>query len=344
MDNWEFWKPFLPIAIIVISFIIGLLIKVTVVRRLVNLTKKSRSILDDILLEALQSIVLLLFVVAGVFVSINVVPFLQEEKKFLDQVFQALLIFTVFWFLMQVIGKFFFIFLDKKKSSIPAASIIKNTIKVIVLTTGILIVLQTLGVSITPIITTLGVGGLAVALALQDTLQNLFAGFHIIATKRVKPRDYIKLDSGEEGYVVDIKWRDTLIRQLPNNHIIIPNSRLSSAIVTNYYRPQKKMKVLVEVGVDYRSDLELVERVTVEVAQETLREVQGGVKHFDTHIRYHSFADSSINFTVHLQVEEFFDKFLIQHEFIKRLKKRYDKEGINIPFPIRTVIMQKGDE
>lgn len=345
MKNWDLWQALMPIGIIVISFIIGLLVKATIFRRLSRLAEKSRSKIDDIFLESLRSVIVLWFTLGGLYVSINILPlFSNQEVAFAEKVFQGLLIFSLFWFAMQFLGKVFFVYSERYKSRVPAATIIKNTIKIIVLTIGFLLLLQTLGISITPIITTLGVGGLAVALALQETLANLFAGFHIIATKRVQPKDYIKLDSGEEGYVVDITWRDTMLRQLHNNYIIIPNSKLSSAVVTNYYRPQKSMSILVEVGVDYSSDLQHVEDVTLEVAREALADVPGGVDNFEAFMRYHSFGDSSINFVVHLRCEEFFDRFLLQHEFIKRLKKRYDQEGINIPFPIRTVIMQKGKE
>jgi small-conductance mechanosensitive channel len=85
------------------------------------------------------------------------------------------------------------------------------------------------------------VGGLAVALALQDTLSNLFAGLHIIASKKLLPGDYFLLDSGEEGYVQDVNWRNTFIRTLRNNMIVVPNARLASAILTNYYQPSSEM-------------------------------------------------------------------------------------------------------
>ncbi|NIM16976.1 MAG: mechanosensitive ion channel [Candidatus Aminicenantes bacterium] len=340
MDYWNIWKAALPIIIIFASFIIGIIIRVTVLKRLSNLAKKSKSKLDDVFLESLQSVIVLWFVLLGVYISINILPLPQKETQLMEHIFKALLVFSIFWFLIQLMGKFFLTYSEKLQAKVPAATIIKNAVKILILTIGLLLILQTLGISITPIITTLGVGGLAVALAMQDTLANLFAGFHIIATKRVKTNDYIKLDSGEEGYVVDITWRDTLLRQLPNNHIIIPNSRLSSAVVTNYYRPQKALNVLVEVGIDYSSDLEKAEQVTLEVAREILKEVAGGDEKWEPFMRYHTFGDSSINFTVYLRCKEFFDKFLVQHEFIKRLKKRYDQEGITIPFPIRTVIMK----
>ena len=341
MDDWSTWQTILPVIIILVSLIIGIIFRMTIIKRLSTLAKKSKSKMDDVFLDSLRSVIVLFFVLAGVFISIHIMPLSAKKAVFLDRVFQALLIFSIFWFLVILLGKFFFAYSDRLKSRIPAASILKNAVKILILAIGLMIILQTLGISVTPVITTLGIGGLAVALALQDTLANLFAGFHIIATQRVKPKDYIKLDSGEEGYVVDITWRDTLLRQLPNNYIIIPNSRLSSAVVTNYYQPQKALNLLIEVGVDYSSNLEKVEQVTVEVAQETLKDVTGGVDKFEPFIRFHTFADSSINFTAYLRCEEFYDKFLVRHEFVKRLKKRYDQEGINIPFPIRTVIMQR---
>lgn len=331
----------LPVVIIVISLLAGIAFKTILLKRVSKLTKKTPSKMDNIFIDSLRSVILVWFVLLGIYISIVTLPFSWEERQFLQKIFQALLIFSIFWFLMRFIGEAFLSHSSKLRSRFPKVTIFKNAVKIFVLSIGILIILQTLGVSITPLITTLGIGGLAIALALQDTLANLFAGFHIIGTQKVKPGDYIKLESGEEGYVVDVTWRDTVLRQLPNNFIIIPNNKLSSANLINYYRPKTSMNILIEVGVDYDSDLEKVEIVTVEVARQTLQEVEGGVSDFEPFMRYHTFGDSSINFTVYLRCEEFFDKFILQHEFIKRLKKRYDQEGINIPFPIRTLVMRK---
>jgi len=124
---------------------------------------------------------------------------------------------------------------------------------------------------------------------------------------------------------------------LPNNTTIIPNSRVVNSQIINFYRPQREMAALVQVGVSYDSDLDHVERVTVEVAQGVLQDTPGGVKEFEPFIRYHTFADFSINFTVILWVKEYVDKYLVTHEFVKRLHKRYKQEGIEIPFPIRTL-------
>lgn len=223
-----------------------------------------------------------------------------------------------------------------------ATSIFVNLTWAAVVLLGGLIVLQTLGVSITPLLTALGVGGLAVALALQDTLANLFAGVHLLASKKVRVGDFIQLDTGEQGYIADITWRNTAIRQLPNNMLLVPNSRLASAVITNYYRPQRELAVLVEVGVAYGSDLERVEQVVTEVGSEVMREVQGGVQAFRPLVRFHTFGDSSIDFTVILRGREVTDQYLLKHEFIKRLHRRFAAEGIQIPFPVRTIVRAKG--
>jgi small-conductance mechanosensitive channel len=107
--------------------------------------------------------------------------------------------------------------------------------------------------------------------------------------------------------------------------------------VRNFYQPTKDLAVLVEVGVSYDSDLAKVERVTIEVAREIMRTVSGGISDFQPFIRYHTFSDFSINFTVIMRGREFVDQYLIKHEFVKRLHERYEMERIEIPFPVRTV-------
>jgi small-conductance mechanosensitive channel len=221
------------------------------------------------------------------------------------------------------------------------SSIIANVTRVSIFTVGALIALDSLGISVTPALAALGIGGLAVALALQDTLSNVFAGLHIIASKQVNRGDYVKLASGEEGYVSDIHWRYTTIRALQNNMVIVPNARLASTIVTNFHQPESEMAVLIDVGVSYDADLTAVESTTIEVARETLRNTAGGVSAFEPFIRFHTLDQYCIRFTVILRGREFTDQHLIKHEFIKRLLGRYQERGITIPYPTRTVLLDR---
>ena len=341
MDFTHLVKWFLPPIIIIASLVLGRFCEKWVISKLLDLTSKTKLRFDDVLIRSLKSSVVLWCLLLGIYIALNFVSLPDKILALTQKILLVLVLFTAFLFLARFLGDLIQIYEDKIKGALPGASIFKNLIKGFVLVIGFLMILHTIGISITPLITTLGIGGLAVALALQDTLANLFAGLHIVATKKVRPGDYIKIETGEEGYVTDITWRDTTIRQLPNNIVIIPNSKLASAIVTNYYFPERELAVLVQVGVSYDSDLEKVEKVTIEVAKEVMQEVSGGVPEFTPFIRYHTFDDFSINFTVILRAKEFVDQYLVKHEFVKRLKKRYDQEGIEIPFPIRTVFLKK---
>jgi small-conductance mechanosensitive channel len=216
-------------------------------------------------------------------------------------------------------------------------SLAGNVVRIGVFSIGALLALSNLGISITPLLTALGIGSLAVALALQPTLSNLFAGVHLTLARPIAVGDFIELENGRSGTVDDIGWRATRIRELPNNIIVVPNARVADMVVTNYALPEPEQAALVQVGVSYASDLGMVEEVTVEVAREVLRDVSGGVPEFEPFIRYNRFGESSIDFTVILRVRQFTDRYLVVHEFIKRLKSRYDEAGIEIPFPQRVL-------
>jgi small-conductance mechanosensitive channel len=216
--------------------------------------------------------------------------------------------------------------------------------KIILFAIGVMLILDNLGVSLTPLLTTLGIGSLAVAIALQDTLGNAFAGLHIKADRPIENGQFIRLDSGDEGYVEWIGWRSTRIRMLPNKTAVVPNSKLVQSTIINYDLPDPEVAVLVQVGVHYDSDLRKVEKITREVGKEIMKSVPGAVASFEPFIRYHTFNQSSIDFTVILRAQRFVDNYLIKHEFIKSLQERYRKEGIVIPFPIRTIEIRTDGE
>jgi small-conductance mechanosensitive channel len=219
-----------------------------------------------------------------------------------------------------------------------SATIFVSITRVVVWTIGGLVLLNSLGVAITPLLTALGVGGLAVALALQDTLSNLFAGVHILTSRKVQPGDFIQLDNGMQGYVQDTNWRNTIIRQLPSNILVVPNATVASSIVTNYHLPEHETSVTVPCSVSYDSDLDRVELVTIEVGREVMQEVKGAVPEYEPTVRYNTFDGSGINFNVGLRAAEISAQALIIHEFIKRLHARYQKEGIDNSSPAETVV------
>lgn len=280
---------------------------------------------------------------AGVYAALSGLPIPARYGSLIDRGTLVIYVLTVTVVLSRMLSGLVALYGRKVGGILISTSIFTHLTQVLVYLIGILVLLQSLGISIAPILTALGVGGLAVALALQDTLSNLFAGIHMIASRKIRPGDYVSLDNGQEGYVEDITWRYTTIRTLPNNMIIIPNAKLASAVATNFALPDREIALSVDVGVAYDSDLEKVESVTIGVAREVMAQVKGGVPGFDPFIRYKKFDDSSIGFSVILRAKEFTDQYFIKHEFIKRLQKRYRAEGIEIPFPIRTVRLEGND-
>ncbi len=339
--TFELKRFIIPASIFIGGIIIGVIFERIILGRLEKIAKKTKWEGDDIIIASLRKWITFWFGLAGLHFAFVSLSLSQSTMTYIQKAVLILYIFSATVVLANIGVGFVNMYSKRASDVLPSTSLFVNLTRIIIFMIGILIILHSLGISITPVLTALGVGGLAVALALQDTLSNLFAGLHIILTRQIKPGDYIKLETGEEGFVVDITWRNTTIRELPNNFIIVPNSKLSQAIVKNYFMPEKEMSVPVQVGVSYDSDLEKVEKVTIEVAKEVMREVPGGVPEFEPVIRYHTFGDFSINFTVVMRCREFTDQYLIKHEFIKRLHKRYKEEGIIIPYPIRTIYINQ---
>ncbi|MHC1579432.1 MAG: mechanosensitive ion channel family protein [Candidatus Alkanophagales archaeon] len=205
---------------------------------------------------------------------------------------------------------------------------------------AIIIVIRLLGYDVTALVAGFGVGALVVALALQSTLSNYFAGIYITMERSIKIGDYVELEGGLGGFVEEITWRSTKIRTLLDNLVVIPNAKLAESIVTNYHDPTKEMNIRIDCGVSYGSDLEKVERVTLDVARRVLRRVSGGVETFEPLVRFKNFGDSNIEFTVILRVKSFTDQYLVRHEFIKELTRAYAEEGIEISYPCRNVFLR----
>jgi len=132
----------------------------------------------------------------------------------------------------------------------------------------------------------------------------------------------------------------TNVKELTNNVIVVPNSKLAAAIFTNYHLPVKEITLTMNVGVGYDSDLEEVERVTVEVAKEVMQEIAPELIENEPYIRFETFGDFSINFALYMRLNEFFDQRIARHLFVKKLHKRYQQEGIKIPFPTRDLYLQ----
>ncbi len=216
-----------------------------------------------------------------------------------------------------------------------------KVITVLLYLVAILITLSLLGIEIKPVLAGLGIAGLAVALALQDTLSNFFSAIYIVADQPVKIGDFIEISTGERGYVSEIGWRSTRIRTRENNMVIIPNSKLSQSVVTNYNQVHNKFRIEIPVGVHYNSDLKKTERITIDVAKKVMKKLEPEIKDFEPYIRYEQFGDSSINFKASLMTENVENRSVLIHEFVKALHDAFRKNKVEIPYPQRDVHLKR---
>jgi small-conductance mechanosensitive channel len=220
----------------------------------------------------------------------------------------------------------------------PVTGLGQAVVRSVVFMVGLLLVLGALGIQITPILTALGVGGLAVALALQDTLSNLFAGVHLLADKPIRVGDYVKVADTVEGHVVDIGWRSTRVRMLQNSVVTIPNKRVAESVITNYDLPESRIAVPIRISVDYGADPDVVQRVLVDEAMQAIGHVPGLLAEPAPSAKLiPGFGEYSLDFTLGCHVKSFTDQFDVQHELRKRILRRLGAEGIRIPVQVRGV-------
>jgi small-conductance mechanosensitive channel len=221
----------------------------------------------------------------------------------------------------------------------PVTGLAQTSARGAVFVVGGLVLLGAIGVQITPLLTALGVGGLAVALALQDTLSNLFAGLHLLADKPIRVGDYVKIGDSVEGFVVDVGWRSTRVRLLMNSVVIVPNSSVAKSTIINYDLPESRMALLVRVSTDYASDPDRVEAVLVEEAERAVAEVPGLLADPKPQARLiPGFGELGLEFTLACHVARFVDQYPVQDELRKRILRRFRAEGI--AFPSRALVLR----
>lgn len=338
----------LPISIIVISLIIGILFKKYFFARLF----RSRTItgwkLDTIIVNPLEKISIFWFLLGGISLSLRTLPFppsliLVSQKLLLATFLGSLTVLGA-----EVAVTILRVYTTKDDGISPLTTLFDFLLKVAVFSIGFLLILQSVGVSITPFLTAFGVGGVSIGLALQNTLSNLMSGINIITSKKVRPGDYIQLKTGEAGYVIDVELKYTIIQEITDNLMVIPNSKIISSSFRNYSLPDKSIIIPVDLAVSYDSDLEKVEEITLEVAQETIRTIFNPKEknEYKPFIRYNQFDYFSITLTVYLKIkeDEFFEHIKLKHEFLKKLHQQYRQQNINIPFPLKLAYFPKTDQ
>ena len=314
----------------------------------VRIAGRTSTDLDNRLLYAIRMPLTFGVVVLGVYLSITLLLDLDSEyQAWVDRVIGLLGIVMAVMMVVALASNAIDWYLENLAArtqhvvDLKLFPLLKRVSVVVIYGMGGLLVLDLLNINISPLIAALGLGGLAVALALQPTLANLFAGTYVMTEGVIAPEDYVSLEGGITGYVVEVGWRSTRIRTWENNLVVVPNNRFAETIITNYQQPVSAVNVYLLCGVSYDSDLRRVEQVCLEVMDEVLDTVPQAVREYGSYFGYESFGDSNVNFWLFMQAKTRLDSFIVQTELMKLLHARLGEEDITINYPVRTLQFPK---
>jgi small-conductance mechanosensitive channel len=333
-------------GIVVLAFLLAFLSKYILGAIVKPFTRKTKTIIDDLILEAVNMPLFAVIIAGGLWIGINRILTDAKVESIVNKVFIIIIIGIIGMVISRVVHailEWYSVEIAPRTASdfddrlVPLLSRVAD---VIVYSFAFLVILGRIGVDIGPYLAGLGIGGLAVALALQPTLTNFLSGTYVISDSVIRKGDYIQLESGLEGTVEEIGWRITKIRHWQGNLVILPNTKLSDAVVTDFEKPDLSMIFGVDGGVSYDSDLERVEQVILEVASEVMKNNPEGVKDFTPSVKFKNFGDSNINFSAVMKAQNRAGTFALKHYFIKALHKKFRAEGIVMEYPVRKVYVE----
>jgi small-conductance mechanosensitive channel len=332
---------YLSFLVIFIGTIIFVTISYIILKLIVKRIAGRKKSYGEFILKKLSKPVLLIVFFIGIYSAFRSLSILQDYYNLIDGGIFIIITLLVAILISNIITILMLGYLKVKKGFERTPGLLNKALSIIIFLIAIIVILGYFKVDITPMIAGVGLGAVVLGLALQSTLANFFSGIHLLSDRPIDVGDYIEVDDNTKGVVEDIGWRSTRIRTLTDNLLIIPNGKLSESNITNFSKPKQDMSLWVPCGVAYESDLKKVEKVALEVAKEIQQTIDGAIKEFEPVFRYREFGDSNINFITVLRVNDPLKRFVVRNEFIKALKERFDKEKIEISWPIRKIYQIK---
>lgn len=333
----ELSNPYIVAGLIVVGTVVGAQLVAWLLRLVRKFTSRSKTKLDDYMIKAVARMVRLGIIIAGVLYAIY---YLWPEASLGSYLLSDLYVVIGFVWggiavqrIERAVSKWYTDELGSKtgKSSQTIFSFIDSLSAMGIWLIVLMLILQRFGVEIGPLLAGLGIVGVALALGLQDTLSGIFSALYIAVDQPLRIGDYVRLSDGTEGFVEDISWRSVRLETFAENTIVIPNSQLAKMTITNYYLPKARTGAVVPFGVSYNADLDKVEKAALEESARVMKEL--GVEDYEPVFRVSEFGDSAIDCKVVLRAGEYADRGKLISDVMRAIKKRFDKESIEIPFP-----------
>jgi len=324
------------LAILIITIIVAFLLKVILKTVLKPLAKKTKTKIDDIIIKSLSSIAFYVIILIGIKIGLSQ---FQLTTNIFQNIVSTLLVLIVSIFLFKIIGHFANLWMKewkfKTKTSADERLIpfLQKILKAVVIILAVIFIFSAWDVNISPLLATVGIAGLAIGLAVKDSLSNILGGLQLVLDKTFKVGDKVELESGEMGVILDIGLRSTKLKTYDNEVIYIPNGFLANAKIKNFTHPDVSIRVNVEFGVVYGSDTEKVRQVVLDA----VKKIDTVIEEPEPVVQFLKMSDFSLNFIARAWVKEYTEAYSTKIKMTDEIYNALNKANIGIPFPTRTV-------
>ena len=327
-------------GIVMLSLVLTLALRAALRLILLPLVRKTQTEIDDIALRTVKGILTYVIPLIGLMMALLPLSLpTPVPQRALFSLLAVLLMRSAIVFVDVLSQWLKTTWVTRTESTLDDAllPLAGKAIKVVVVLLGVLLILQRWEIEIAPMLGALGIGGLAIGLALNSSLSNIFGGIQLILDRSINVGDKIMLESGEVGVVQDIGLRSTKLRTYDNELLSLPNSQLSDARVKNFTKPDVSIRVTVNFGVAYGSDVARVKEVVLD-AISNLNDIS---REPGPQVLFLNMGDFSLDMSARVWVDDYDKQFARQLEMTELVYNILNKNDIEIPFPTRTVYMKQ---
>lgn len=326
-----------------LAIIVGILVVAKILywvfgRIVKTLTKRSKTKLDDIIVDMIEEPIVLIVTIIGVWFAIDRLSFPEGILDWIDKVYWVMITLTVTWLLARlidaVIREYIVPLTQKTEGDLDdqVVPIIRKAIRAAIWILGIIIALNNAGYNVGALLAGLGIGGLALAMAAKDTVANIFGGITIFTDKPFTINDRVKIN-GFDGTITEIGIRSTRLKTLENRIVTIPNSKFTDGMVENV-SSEPHRKVVLKLGLTYDTTADKIQN-----GMKALREIVDNNEQLEENavISFTEFGDFALGILFIYYIRKDGDIMGAQTEVNMEIKKRFEDLGIEMAFPTQTV-------
>ncbi|MCP2520489.1 mechanosensitive ion channel family protein [SCandidatus Aminicenantes bacterium Aminicenantia_JdfR_composite] len=328
---------------LLISLVVAYLTKITFKKILLPITKKTKTVIDDLIVKSSASIIFWVILILGVKIGIEYFKF---GTGIYNSIVSTLLVLAISILIFKIINNLSqqwlreWAFKTKSTADDRLIPLIEKILKALVIILAIIFIFDAWNINIGPILATAGIAGVALALAVKESLANIIGGVQLVLDKTFKVGDKVQLESGEVGVILDIGLRTTKLKTYDNEVIYIPNSYLANSKIKNYSQPDLSQRVNVEFGVEYGSDPEKVKKVVVDA----IKKINTVLEDPPPEVIFTNLSDFSLDFIARAWVKNYNDAFSTSLKMREAIYDALNKANIGIPFPTRTIYVKQSKE